>query len=125
MIDPTKAVVYVVAWHDDARATPTYRYRLHALRLRDGTHLTAPVVIDAPRLNAPVHKQRAWLLLTVLNHMCTNNFRYPRFSAGDFHHAGTIQNSDDQERVENGALLGLDDLKPESPTCAGNCGTSW
>ena len=119
MIDPTKAVVYVVAWHDDARATPTYRYRLHALRLRDGTHLTAPVVIDAPRLNAPVHKQRAWLLLTVLNHMCTNNFRYPRFSAGDFHHAGTIQNSDDRERVENGALLGLDDLKQESPYVRG------
>ena len=36
VIDPTKSIVYVVAWHDDGGAQ-NYRYRLHALRLKDGT----------------------------------------------------------------------------------------
>ena len=50
----------------------------------------------------------------VLNHMCTNNFKYPRFSKRDFHTFGKIQNFDDQWQVENGALIGLDDLAQES-----------
>jgi alpha-amylase len=55
----------------------------------------------------------------VLNHMCTNNFKYPRFSKRDFHTAGRIQNFDDQWQVENGALIGLDDLNHESPYVRG------
>ena len=50
----------------------------------------------------------------VLNHMCTNNFKYPRFSKQDFHTRGKIQNFNDQAEVEEGALIGLDDLKQES-----------
>jgi alpha-amylase len=55
----------------------------------------------------------------VLNHMCTNNFRYPRFSRRDFHQAGRIQDFNDQWQVENGSLIGLDDLKQESPYVRG------
>src|SRR5262249_51657648 len=55
----------------------------------------------------------------VMNHMCTNNFTYPRFSAQDFHHAGRIQHFNNQWEVENGALIGLDDLKQESPYVRG------
>lgn len=50
----------------------------------------------------------------VLNHMCTNNFAYPRFTRRDFHTFGKIQNEVDQWQVENGALSGLEDLKQES-----------
>jgi alpha-amylase len=50
----------------------------------------------------------------VLNHMCTNNFKYPRFSKQDFHNNGRIQDFNNQWEVENGALIGLDDLKHES-----------
>jgi hypothetical protein len=62
VIDPSKSIVYVVAWHDDGGAQ-NYRYRLHALRLEDGTHLAPPVVLDAPGLNAKHQKQRAGLAL--------------------------------------------------------------
>jgi alpha-amylase len=55
----------------------------------------------------------------VLNHMCTNNFRYPRFSKRDFHKFGRIQDFNDQWQVENGALIGLDDLDHESPYVRG------
>jgi alpha-amylase len=55
----------------------------------------------------------------VLNHMCTNNFRYPRFSKRDFHTFGKIQDWNDQWQVENGALVGLEDLKHESPYVRG------
>jgi alpha-amylase len=50
----------------------------------------------------------------VLNHMCTNNFQYPRFSRRDFHANGRIENFSNQSEVENGALIGLDDLAQES-----------
>jgi alpha-amylase len=55
----------------------------------------------------------------VLNHMCTNNFKYPRFSRPDFHTFGTIRDWNDQWQLENGALVGLDDLKQESPYVRG------
>ena len=55
----------------------------------------------------------------VLNHMCTNNFRYPRFGPQDFHAAGRIENWHDAWQVENGALIGLDDLAQESPYVRG------
>jgi alpha-amylase len=55
----------------------------------------------------------------VLNHMCTNNFKYPRFSKRDFHTFGKIQDLNDQWQVENGALVGLDDLAQESPYVRG------
>jgi hypothetical protein len=42
VIDPQKTTVWVVAWHNDGG---TYRYRLHALNLRDGAYRSAPVVI--------------------------------------------------------------------------------
>jgi hypothetical protein len=64
VVDPAKSVVYVVAWHDDGGGPPNYRYRLHALRLKDGAHLAPPVVLEAPGLNAQLHKQRPGLLLT-------------------------------------------------------------
>jgi alpha-amylase len=55
----------------------------------------------------------------VMNHMCTNNFRYPRFGPRDFHHAGRIENFNDEWQLENGALIGLDDLAQESPYVRG------
>ena len=55
----------------------------------------------------------------VLNHMCTNNGRYPRFGKQDFHHAGRIEDFNNQWQVENGALIGLDDLKHGSPYVRG------
>jgi alpha-amylase len=55
----------------------------------------------------------------VLNHMCTNNFRYPHFSEPDFHHVGRIQHWDNQWEVENGSLFGLEDLNHESPYVRG------
>jgi alpha-amylase len=50
----------------------------------------------------------------VLNHMCINNYTYPRFSRNDFHTFGAIQNWSDQWQVENGSLVGLEDLAQES-----------
>jgi alpha-amylase len=50
----------------------------------------------------------------VMNHMCTNSFRYPRFAPQDFHDAGRIENWNDPWQLENGALIGLDDLAQES-----------
>jgi alpha-amylase len=50
----------------------------------------------------------------VFNHMGTRNYVYPRFSSGDFHHYGGIQNWQDQWQVENEDLLGLNDLSQES-----------
>jgi alpha-amylase len=55
----------------------------------------------------------------VLNHMCTNNFKYPRFSKRDFHAFGKIQDWNNQWQVENGDLSGLEDLKQESPYVRG------
>ena len=63
VVDPSKSIVYVVAWHDDGGAGANYRYRLHALRLKDGTHLVPPVVLDAPELDSRKQKQRPGLLL--------------------------------------------------------------
>jgi hypothetical protein len=63
VIDATKSVVYVVTWNDDGGAE-NYRYRLHALRLKDGMPLVPPVVLEAPELNAKRQKQRPGLLLT-------------------------------------------------------------
>lgn len=50
----------------------------------------------------------------VMNHMCSNNFNYPRFGSNDFHHSGSINNWGDQWQVENGSLFGLEDLAQES-----------
>jgi len=61
VIAHAKSIVYVVAWHDDGGGN--YRYRLHALRLKDGTHLAPGVVLEAPGLNAKNQKQRAGLAL--------------------------------------------------------------
>ena len=55
----------------------------------------------------------------VMNHMCTNNFRYPRFGPNDFHHAGRINDWNNPNELENGALIGLDDLAQESPYVRG------
>ena len=47
------------------RRRQNYRYRLHALRLKDGTPLAPPVVIDAPGLDARnTRSSGAGLLLT-------------------------------------------------------------
>jgi hypothetical protein len=64
VIDTTRSIVYLVAWHDDGGGGENYRYRLHALRLKDGTHLSPPVVLEAPGLNSVKQKQRTGLLLT-------------------------------------------------------------
>jgi hypothetical protein len=63
VIDPTKSIVYLVAWHDDGGGQ-NYRYRLHALRLKDGTHVMPAVTIAAPGLNSKTQKQRTGLLLS-------------------------------------------------------------
>ncbi|MFL5494593.1 MAG: hypothetical protein ACJ8DC_09455 [Gemmatimonadales bacterium] len=63
VIDPTKSIVYLVAWHDDGGPDRNYHYRLHALRLKDGTHVTPPVLVEASGLNPRSQKQRAGLLL--------------------------------------------------------------
>lgn len=63
VIDPSKSIVYAVAWHDDGGGAQSYRYRLHALRLKDGTHLAPAVVLETPGLNAKNQKQRAGLAL--------------------------------------------------------------
>ena len=63
VVDPGKSVVYAVAWHDDGGGPQGFRYRLHALRLKDGTHLAPPVTIEAPGLNARHQKQRPGLVL--------------------------------------------------------------
>ncbi|MFL5494809.1 MAG: alpha-amylase domain-containing protein, partial [Gemmatimonadales bacterium] len=55
----------------------------------------------------------------VLNHMCSNNFSYPRFSRNDFHTVGGIPDGASQWQTENGALSGLEDLKQESPYVRG------
>ncbi len=72
VIDSEKTTVWVVAWHNDGG---TFRYRLHALNLRDGAPRQPPVVIggsppDAAKpcqypegFNPCTQKQRAALLL--------------------------------------------------------------
>ena len=56
----------------------------------------------------------------VLNHMCAGiNYRYPRFTKEHFHTLGKIQDFNNQNEVENGALIGLDDLRQEMPYVRG------
>lgn len=62
VIDAAKSTVYLVAWHDDG-GDQNLRYRLHALRLTDGTHAMPPVELQAPGLDARKQKQRTGLLL--------------------------------------------------------------
>jgi len=62
VIDAAKSTVYVVAWHDDG-GDRNYHYRLHALRLKDGTAAMPPVELQGPGLNARKQKQRTGLLL--------------------------------------------------------------
>jgi hypothetical protein len=64
VIDPTRSIVYLVAWHDDGGGGQNYKYRLHALRLKDGTHVAPAIVITAPGLNSKTQKQRTGLLLS-------------------------------------------------------------
>ena len=63
VIDVARSIVYLVAWHDDDAGPGGYRYRLHALRLKDGTHVAPPVELQATGLNARLQKQRAGLAL--------------------------------------------------------------
>jgi alpha-amylase len=55
----------------------------------------------------------------VLNHMCGNNYTYPRFNKSHFHTSGAIGDWNDQWQLENGSLFGLEDLKQESPYVRG------
>ncbi|HEX3204465.1 MAG TPA: alpha-amylase domain-containing protein [Nitrospiraceae bacterium] len=55
----------------------------------------------------------------IMNHMCSNNFTYPRFGKNDFHHHGGITNWDDPWQLENGTLFGLEDLAQEVPYVRG------
>jgi alpha-amylase len=50
----------------------------------------------------------------VLNHMCSHNFKYPRFQSEHFHHFGGINDWHDQWQLENGSLFGLEDLNQDS-----------
>jgi hypothetical protein len=63
VIDPAKSLVYVVAWHDDG-GHDNYKYRLHALKLKDGTHVAPPVVLQGQGLNSKLQKQRSGLVLS-------------------------------------------------------------
>lgn len=62
VIDAAKTTVYLVAWHDDS-GDRNYHYRLHALRLKDGSEAMPPVELQAPGLDARKQKQRTGLLL--------------------------------------------------------------
>jgi hypothetical protein len=42
VIDPQKATIWVVAWHNEGGS---YRYKLHALDLHSGAHRGAPVIL--------------------------------------------------------------------------------
>jgi len=64
VVDPTKSIVYVVAWHDDGGGPQGYHYRLHALRLKDGTQVAPAALLEAPGLNSKTQKQRTGLLLS-------------------------------------------------------------
>ena len=64
VIDPTEPTVHIVTWPDGGSEPQDYKYRLHALRLKDGVHVTSPVILEAPGLNARHQKQRPGLLLT-------------------------------------------------------------
>jgi alpha-amylase len=87
-------------------------YDPYDFRSFDSAHGTekelAQLIRRAHALNVQVYADM------VLNHMCINNFKYPRFSKPDFHVFGKIQNWDDQWQLENGSLTGLEDLKQES-----------
>ncbi|MBT2326908.1 hypothetical protein J7E62_31915 [Variovorax paradoxus] len=63
VIDDSKSILYLVAWHDDSGGPQGYRYRLHALRLKDGSHAMPPVELQAPGLDARRQKQRTGLAL--------------------------------------------------------------
>lgn len=73
----------------------------------------AELIRKAHRLRIQVYAD------VVLNHMCGNNFTYPRFSRRDFHTFGAIRDPKDQWQVENGALAGLEDLDQDSPYVRG------
>ena len=75
VISADKQTLFVVAWHDDG--PDGFRYRLHALDLKNGAHRRPPVVdrrrLDRSRrsrasrrapFNPCAHKQRAALLLS-------------------------------------------------------------
>jgi alpha-amylase len=55
----------------------------------------------------------------VMNHMCSNDFNYPRFSRRDFHAVGAILDWTDQSQIENGSMFGLEDLDQDSPYVRG------
>ncbi|MDM0111677.1 hypothetical protein QTI66_05920 [Variovorax sp. J22R133] len=61
VIDDAKSVLYVVAWHDEGAGG--FKYRLHALRLKDGSHVMPPVELQAPGLDTRHQKQRTGLAL--------------------------------------------------------------
>jgi alpha-amylase len=83
----------------------------------DSAHGTAKELADLVR-QAHGHGLSIYADM-VLNHMCSNNFKYPRFGRNDFHQFGGIRDFNDQWQVENGALFGLEDLKHESPYVRG------
>jgi hypothetical protein len=61
VIDAAKSMVYVVAWHDDG--AQAYRYRIHALRLKDGSEALPAAELQVPGMDAQHQKQRAGLAL--------------------------------------------------------------
>ncbi|MEJ8849505.1 hypothetical protein [Variovorax rhizosphaerae] len=61
VIDAAKSVLYLVAWHDEG--AQGYKYRLHALRLKDGSHAVPPLELQAPGLDSRRQKQRTGLTL--------------------------------------------------------------
>ncbi len=63
VIDAAKGVVYVVAWHDDGIGPQGYRYRLHALRMKDGAAALPAVELQAAGMNSQRQKQRLGLAL--------------------------------------------------------------
>jgi alpha-amylase len=75
---------------------------------------------DLAELIGKAHRLRIQVYAdVVLNHMCSHNFTYPRFSRRDFHTFGAIRDPNDQWQVENGALSGLEDLDQDSPYVRG------
>jgi hypothetical protein len=75
VVSRDKSTLFVVAWHEDGPRD--FRYRLHALNLKNGMHKLPPMVIDAPfpvpgdpcktsqsEFNRCLQKQRTALLLS-------------------------------------------------------------
>jgi len=69
VIDPDNQRLYQVCWvsPDHSGKPETARYYMHVLRVRDGSRVVAPVLIQGLDFNAQMRKQRSALVETNIN----------------------------------------------------------